>query len=144
MTDMTTIKTTLQTLTKILDPFGADVFPEPEVEISIEIPSWLLSTLGDELSGVTLIRTKDDRFVAGIALGLARAAVAALNSDPSLDDLIRLMERHDRQPDLYCNHWDADDTAEDRECITLEHWPSGVSFTIYVDGIGDRIYGREA
>lgn len=144
MTDMNTIKITLQTLSELLDSFGADVFPEPELEISVEVPRWLCATFGTALDAATLIQTFDGRRVAGMAICLARAAVAALNSDPSLDDLTRLVRLYDSRFDLTCDHWDADDTGDGRECITLTHISSEVTFTLYVDGIGDRIYGKEA
>ncbi len=144
MTKTTTIDTTLQALTEILDPLGASVSPAPAIEISIEIPSWLLSTLGDELDGVAMIRTEDDRLVTWIAVNFIRSAAAALDHKDStaLNDLISKM---DRTPGWTCVYYDDEDWNEwidnpgdaCRQCLILTHSPSDVAFFIYADGLSD-------
>lgn len=144
MTKMVTIDTTLQALTEILDPLGVSSFPTPAIEISIEIPSWLLSTLGGELDGVAMIRTEDDRFVTKLAVNFIRAAVTALDRKDSTA-LNNIISKMDRTPGWTCVYYDDEDWNEwidnpgdaCRQCLILTHSPSDVAFFIYADGLGD-------
>lgn len=147
MTKMSTIKTTLQTLTEILDPFGATIFTEPTVKIAVEMPCWITATFGSELDAATLIRTEDDRLVAGIAVNLARAAARAFDRKDATE-IVSAISKLDHHPDLFCefqegNYFDElDDSTVD--VIILTHMSSEATFIVYVDGLGDLFYGKEA
>lgn len=147
MTKRTTVNTTLQTLTEILDPFGATIFTEPTVKIAVEVPCWITATFGSELDAATLIRTEDDRLVAGIAVGIARAVARALDRKDATE-IVSAINKLDHCTDLSCelqegNYFDElDDSTTD--VIILTHIESELTFVIYADGLADAFYGKEA
>lgn len=147
MTKMTTVRTDLQSLTEMLDPFGASIFTEPTVKIAVEVPCWITATFGTELEGATLIHTEDDRLVAGIAVGIARAVARALDRKDATE-ITNVINKLDRHPDLACEFMEGDyfDELDDSttDVVILTHIESELTFVIYADGLADLFYGKEA
>lgn len=147
MTKMNTVRTTLQTLTEMLDPFGASIFTEPTVKIAVEVPCWITATFGTELEGATLIHTEDDRLVAGIAVGIARAVARALDRKDATE-ITNVINKLDRHPDLACEFMEGDyfDELDDSttDVVILTHLSSELTFVVYADGLADLFYGKEA
>ena len=148
MMKMHTAFTTLDTLRKKLDLFGARFFTAPYVKIGVEIPAYLCETLDcDTLNAALKIRTVDGRSIAGtVAAFTRRAAAALLDQDAdSLDDLIYKMDHEDGWT---CVHYEDDawnqrvDNYEDyiEECLIMTHLDSLTTFYIYLQGAGDLLY----
>lgn len=148
MTMMKTISTTLSALQQNLDPFGAEVFPDPAIKISIELPVWVAQTLDlDLLSSALKIQTFDGRLIAGIVAAFTRRAAAALMDQDAdaLDDLIYKMDHEDGWT---CVHYEDDawnqrvDDPNDyvEECLIMTHLDSLVTFYVYLQGAGDLLY----